>query len=139
MLKATLKGDTDTMAAILKYAHDAESPIFSYNSEIELSAVVNLVYLAARDRYRVEREDKTGEGWVNFIFYPECRGEDALILELKIDSTPEEAIKQIKDRQCALRFRGKLGEKEKYTGRILAVGISYDRKSKEHFCGVEVL
>lgn len=139
MLKATLNGDTDTMAAILKYAHDTESPIFSYNSEIELSAVVNLVYLAARDRYRVEREDKAGEGWVDFIFYPECRGEDALILELKIDSTPEEAIKQIKDRQYALRFRGKLGEKEKYMGRILAVGISYDRKSKEHFCGVEVL
>lgn len=139
MLKATLNGDTDTMAAILKYAHDTESPIFSYNSEIELLAVVNLVYLAARDRYRVEREDKAGEGWVDFIFYPVCRGEDALILELKIDSTPEDAIKQIKDRQYVLRFRGKLGEKEKYTRRILAVGISYDRKSKEHFCGVEVL
>ena len=24
---------------------------------------------------------------------------------------------------------------EKYTGRVLAVGISYDRKTKEHFCG----
>lgn len=28
---------------------------------------------------------------------------------------------------------------EKYTGRVLAVGISYDRKTKEHFCGGEVL
>lgn len=28
MLKATLKGDTDIMAAILKYAHDTESPFF---------------------------------------------------------------------------------------------------------------
>lgn len=139
MLKATLCGNTDTMAEILKYAHDTESPIFSYNSEIELSAVVNLVYLAARDRYRVEREDKAGEGFVDFIFYPEYRNEDALILELKIDSTPEEAIEQIKNKRYALRFRGKLGEREKYTGRILAVGISYDRKTKEHFCGVEVL
>lgn len=139
MLKATLRGNTDTMAEILKYAHDTESPIFSYNSEIELSAVVNLVYLAARDRYRVEREDKAGEGFVDFIFYPEYRNEDALILELKIDSTPEEAIEQIKNKRYALRFRGKLGEREKYTGRVLAVGISYDRKTKEHFCGVEVL
>ena len=139
MLKATLCGNIDTMAEILKYAHDTESPIFSYNSEIELSAVVNLVYLAARDRYRVEREDKAGEGFVDFIFYPEYRNEDALILELKIDSTPEEAIEQIKNKRYALRFRGKLGEREKYTGRILAVGISYDRKTKEHFCGVEVL
>ena len=139
MLKATLCGNTDTMAEILKYAHDTESPIFSYNSEIELSAVVNLVYLAARDRYRVEREDKAGEGFVDFIFYPEYRNEDALILELKIDSTPEEAIEQIKNKRYALRFKGKLGEREKYTGRVLAVGISYDRKTKEHFCGVEVL
>ena len=58
MLKATLAGDTQTMAEILEYAHNTESPILSYNNEIELSAIVNLVYLAARDKYRVEREDK---------------------------------------------------------------------------------
>lgn len=139
MLKATLAGDIGTMCRILKFAHDTESPILSYNSEIELSAVVNLVYLAARDRYRVEREDKAGEGYVDFIFYPERKSVDALILELKVDSTPEEAIQQIKDKNYALRFAGKTGEKPKYTGRILAVGISYDRKTKEHSCKVEVL
>lgn len=139
MLKATLNGDTDTMAGILQYAHDTESPILSYNSEIELSAVVNLVYLAARDRYRVEREDKAGQGYVDFIFYPEKKNADAIILELKIDHTPEEAIAQIKDKNYILRFQGKLGEYPKYTGRILAVGISYSRATKEHRCKVEVL
>lgn len=139
MLKATLTGDTGTMAEILKFAHDTESPILSYNSEIELSAVVNLVYLAARGKYRVEREEKAGEGFVDFIFYPERRGGDAMILELKIDSTPETVIQQIKKKNYASRFQGKLGEKGKYTGRILAVGISYDRKTKEHFCKVEML
>ena len=123
----------------MKYAHDTESPIFSYNSEIELSAVVNLVYLAARDSYCVEREDKAGEGYVDFIFYPDNRKLDAFILELKVDSTPEEAIRQIKEKKYALRFMGKLGEKSKYTGRILAVGISYCKKTKEHFCKVEQL
>ena len=44
MLKATLSGDAQKMADILQYAHNTESPIFSYNSEIELSAIVNLVY-----------------------------------------------------------------------------------------------
>lgn len=139
MLNATLTGDTETMCKILKYAHDTESPIFSYNSEIELSAIVNLVYLSARDKYRVEREDKAGEGYVDFIFYPEQKDADALILELKIDSTPENAIQQIKDKDYALRLKGKLGETPKYTGKILAVGISYDRKTKEHFCKTEVL
>lgn len=59
MLKATLAGDTQTMAEILEYAHNTESPILSYNNEIELSSIVNLVYLAARDKYRVEREDNS--------------------------------------------------------------------------------
>ena len=139
MLKATLAGDIGTMAEILKLAHDTESPIFSYNSEIELSAVVNLVYLSARDKYRVEREDKAGVGYVDFIFYPERKGADGLILELKADDTPENAIRQIKDRNYVLRFKGKVGEKPKYTGRILAVGIGYDRKTKKHACKVEVL
>ncbi|MEY8517382.1 AAA family ATPase [Lachnospiraceae bacterium 29-84] len=139
MLKATLSGDTQVMAEILKFTHDTESPIFSYNSEIELAAVVNLVYLAARDKYRVEREDKAGEGYVDFIFYPESRQADRMILELKVDGTPEEAIQQIKDRKYALRFLGKLGEEPKYTGRLLAVGICYNKKTKEHRCKVEEL
>lgn len=139
MLSATLNGDTGTMTEILKYAHDTESPIFSYNSEIELSAIVNLVYLSARDKYRVEREDKAGKGYVDFIFYPNCRDRDALILELKVDSTPEKAILQIKDKNYALRLKGKLGETPQYTGRILAVGISYNKKTKEHSCLVEEL
>lgn len=139
MIAATLDGDTQTMSEILKYAHDTEVPIFSYNNEVELAAVVNLVYLAARDKYRVEREDKAGEGYVDFIFYPECRSADALILELKVDDTPENAIKQIKNRNYILRLRGKLGEKRRYTGRILAVGIGYSKKTKEHSCKVEIL
>lgn len=73
------------------------------------------------------------------FFYPEHKGEDAFILELKIDITPQEAVRQIKSKNYVSRFHGKLGEKEKYTGRILAVGISYNRKTKEHACIVEVL
>ncbi len=139
MLKATLEGDTRTMAEILEYAHNTETPMLSYNNETELSAVVNLVYLAARDRYRVEREDKAEIGYADFIFYPDWEGDDGIILELKIDHSPENAIQQIKDRQYALKFQGRMGEQRRFGGRILAVGISYDRKTKEHGCKIEVL
>ncbi len=139
MLRATLAGDTDTMAEILQFVHNTETPLFSYNNETELSAVVNLVYLAARDEYRVEREDKAGRGFVDFIFYPDNKQADCIILELKIDRTPDEAVRQIREKQYSLRFKGKLGESEKYSGRILAVGIAYDRKTKEHRCKVEAL
>lgn len=140
MLRATLEGDTETMAQILEDAHDKETPILSYNHETELTAVVNLVYLAARDSYRVEREDKAGKGYVDFIFYPETdKTADCILLELKVDATPEEAIQQIRDKKYALKFQGKIGEEPRYTGRILAVGISYDREKKEHSCKIEVL
>lgn len=140
MLEATLSGDVDTMAEILELAHDTEVPLLRYNNETELSAVVNLVYLSARDRYRVEREDKAGTGYVDFIFYPETdKSLDSIILELKVDSSPEEAIRQIKTRKYDLRFRERIGEEQKYTGRILAVGISYNKKTKKHICKVEVL
>ena len=139
MLQATLHGDTETMEEILAFAHNTETPLLSYNNETELSAIVNLVYLSARDRYRVEIEDTAGTGFVDFIFYPEEKGDTGMILELKIDHTPEEAIQQIRDKQYALRFKGKLGENPKAAGRILDVGISYDRKTKEHHCKVEDL
>lgn len=127
------------MEEILQFARDTESPILSYNNEAELSAAVNLCYLSARNRYRVEREEKAGKGFVDFIFYPVRRNNDCLILELKVDDTPERAIQQIKDKKYAYRFQGKLGENPKYTGRILAVGISYQKKTKEHRCKIEVL
>lgn len=140
MLKATLKADTAAMVRILEFAHNTETPLLNYNDETDLTAVINLVYLAARDFYRIEREDKAGIGYVDFIFYPEQdRDADGLILELKVDRTAEEAIQQIKDRKYVLKFEGKLGEKPKYTGRILGVGIAYDRKTKVHSCKVEVL
>lgn len=64
---------------------------------------------------------------------------DQMAAILKVDGTPEDAIGQIKNKNYALRFKGKIGEKSKYTGRTLAIGISYDRKSKEHFCKIEEL
>lgn len=67
--------------------------------------------------------------------------DDCIIIELKENHTADEAIQQIKDRQYALRFEGKLGENPEYTGRILAVGIAYnkDDENKRHECKVEVL
>lgn len=140
MLQATLHGDTETMSSILAFAHNTETPLLTYNNETELSAIVNLVYLAARDRYYVQREDRAGLGYVDFIFYPYNQHDDCLILELKVDHTPEEAIAQIKEKQYALKFAGSLGDAHKrYDGRILAVGIGYNKKDKQHSCKVEVL
>lgn len=165
MLSATLKGDTKTMEEILQYTHNTETPLLDYNDETELTAVVNLVYLAARDSYYVERletppscasaasrichaenasrlsdaKNKAGKGFVDFIFYPERTGDDGIILELKVGDAPETAIAQIKDRNYILKFRGKMAEKKRHSGRVRLVGIGYDKKEKEHHCKIEIV
>lgn len=141
MLAATKAGDTKTMTEILQFVHNTESPLLVYNTEAELASVMSLVYLQARDYYRIEREDKAGVGYVDLIFYPFVKNEDCIIIELKVNHTADEALQQIKDRHYALRFEGKFGERPEYTGRILAVGIAYskDDKKKQHECRVEVL
>lgn len=140
MLRATLENNTAVMAEILEFAHNTEVPMFHYNNETDLAAVVNLVYLAARDTYRVEREDKCGVGFVDFIFYPVVDHKaDGIILELKVNDTPQNALRQIKDKKYALKFERKLGEPPKYQGRILGVGIGYQKAEKIHLCEIEVL
>ena len=141
MLAATKAGDTQTMTELMAYAHNTHSPMQVYNNEAELASIIRWVYLKALDFYRIEREDKAGVGYVDFIFYPFIKSDDTIIIELKVNHTADEAIQQIKNRQYALRFEGKFGEKPEYTGRILAVGIAYNKEDarKQHECKVEVL
>ncbi len=74
------------------------------------------------------------------FFYPYHKEDDGIILELKVDHSPAEAIAQIKEKKYALKFAGTLGDTEKrYSGRILAVGIGYNKKDKQHRCIVEIL
>lgn len=141
MLAATKAGDVRTMTELMGYAHNTHSPLQMYSNEAELASIIRWVYLKALDSYRIEREDKAGVGYVDFIFYPFVKNDDGIIIELKVNHTAEEAVRQIKDRQYALRFEGKFGENPEYTGRILAVGIAYykDDEKKRHECKVEVL
>ena len=132
MLKATVSGDTKAVEEILHQIHNSEIPILQYNDENSLSCVVTLAYLSARDHYRVEREEKAGKGYADFTFYPMRRNDTAFIVELKKDEHPEVAIEQIKQKEYAQKML-------RAYGRILAVAICYDSKTKEHQCKIEAL
>ena len=54
----------------------------------------------------------------------------ALVVELKWNHNAETAIQQIKDKNY-------VGAISSYTGEILMVAISYDKKSKRHCCEIE--
>jgi len=130
MLKATLRRDTDTMVKIIEEAHDINIPSIKYGDENSLSCVVMLSYLSARDDYNIIREMPAGKGFADFIFYPNDKSKPAFILELKKNSTPEEALKQIKEKKYALALKD-------YTGEKFAVGISWDSKTKKHNIKIE--
>lgn len=133
VLDATLDMRGDLVASLLHDIHNSELPILKYNDENSLSCVVTLAYLSARDKYRIEREEKSGKGYADFIFYPRRKNLPGIILELKSDSSPEDAIFQIKEKEYAQKLRAEHMEN------ILAVGISYDSGEKEHQCLIEKL
>lgn len=139
ILKATYDGDTDTISNVLAFVHNSESPLKSYNDEAELSGSVKLAYLAARNKYDMQREEQSGTGYVDYIFYPYNRSDDGIVIELKVDDTPETALKQIHDKKYVMRFQGKMGEKPKTSGRVILVGIGYYRKDKVHRCRIETV
>ena len=134
ILYATLDKDENTIIKKFHNIYNSEIPILQYNDENSLSCVITLAYLAARDDYRVEREEKSGKGYVDFAFHPRVKGDTAFIIELKKDSSPEIAIKQIKEKEYFEKFK-----KENADSKILAVGICYNSKTKEHECKIEEL
>lgn len=130
MLRATLNRDESKVAAILENVHDREIPFLSYGDENALSCVITLCYLAARDHYDMEREAKSGKGYCDYLFLPKKKGSPAIILELKVGGSCEEAIAQIKVKDYLQKARAQ-GCRD-----ILLVGINYD-KNKRHQCRIE--
>ncbi|MGL5149894.1 MAG: AAA family ATPase [Clostridium sp.] len=132
MLQATVSGDVETVIKILHDVHNSEIPILKYSDENSLAFVVTLAYLSARDTYRIEREEKSGKGYTDFSFHPMRKNDIPFILELKKNDVPENAIRQIKEKEYVQKFRKEFKDKK-----VLAVAICYCSDSKEHSCIIE--
>jgi aminoglycoside N3'-acetyltransferase len=55
-----------------------------------------------------------------------------MVVELKMNQSAESALAQIKER----RYVEALSD---YEGKVLLVGVNYDRETKEHTCVIEEL
>ena len=132
VLDATIAMDGQKVAQYIEEAHDREIPFLQYNNENSLSCVITLCYLYARNYYEVTREDKSGKGFVDYLFTPKKKGYPAIILELKYNKSAEEAIDQIK--------RKKYVDRVSNFDEILLVGINYSTEAdnhKHHDCIIE--
>ena len=131
LLVSTLSQDAGAVAEGIAAAH-LETSHLQYNDENALSYTVSLAYYSARQYYTMIRELPTGKGFADLVFVPRPKYADkpALLIELKWNRSAETAIRQIKEKKYVQALAG-------YSGRILLVGISYDKETREHSCEIE--
>lgn len=134
LLDAVLDGDEQEVAEKIGRIHDDYASTIQYNNENSLSSVLTLAFLSTLQYYfKPVRELPTGRGFADFIYIPkpEYRADyPAMVVELKWNKKAVTALQQIRDKNYPSSLR-------QYTGKILLVGISYDKKTKEHTCRIE--
>ena len=131
LLEATLNRDEQAVAAAIDIAHDENTSILTYNNENSLACVLALAYIWAKEEYVIHREYASGKGFADLVMIPRKNvSKPALVIELKYNTAVDTAIDQIHDKN----YPGKIRD---YADNLLLVGISYDRKSKEHVCKIE--
>ena len=112
--------------------------ILRYNNENSLACVLTLAYYTAKSQYMIVREMPSGRGFADLVFIPKQHADNpAMIIELKWKKDADTAIRQIKDNKYLAGLEG-------YHGKVLLVGISYDKlkrgerdKAKKHSCVIE--
>ncbi len=131
LLKATWRKDCEAVAKGISEVHMSNTSILAYNDENALSCVITLAYYNAVNDYTMVREMPAGKGYADIVFVPrKWSDKPAMIVELKYGKSAGEAIEQIKD-------RGYVKNVEGYGGKVLLVGVNYDRRTKEYECLIE--
>jgi len=134
LLNATLDLENEVVAEQIEKIHDRYISAIQYNNENSLSSVLAIAYLSSMQYYfKPVRELPTGRGFADFVYIPkpEYRGSyPALIVELKWNKNVSIALQQIKEKNYPKSVLD-------YTGAILLVAVSYDKKSKVHQCLIE--
>ena len=124
------------MAAGIEKIHTEFASSIQYNNENSLSSVLTIAYLGSMQYYfKPVRELPAGRGFADFVYIPKpeyIADYPALVVELKWNKSADTALKQIQEK----RYPESLLQ---YTGKILLVGINYNKKTKEHHCLIEEL
>lgn len=131
LLQATLAMDAEEVAAKIDQSHMQNTSVLKYNDENSLACCVTLAYYTARSEYNIIRELPSGYGFADIVFLPKQGVEKpAMIVELKWKQDADTAIKQIKEKRYVGALQG-------YAGKLLLVGINYDKTTKKHECVIE--
>ena len=132
LYEETLKGNTDFINETLDKNHLELAGPFNKNKEDILGIIVQISYYNAKKYYNIKKEDTSTLGRSDLSFIPYDNNHIPLIVELKINSNPLEAINQIKEK----KYFNSLGN---YHGRVLLLYISYNDKTLKHNSKVEII
>jgi len=128
LLKYTLEQNAEKVSEILRQVHSENTSLIQYNNENSIACVLALAFYSAQDTYAIYRELQGGEGFADLVFVPRAgNANPAMIVELKWNQNAGIALNQIKDRNYLQSLKN-------YHGRVLFVGINYDKKKKLHEC-----
>ena len=133
LLQLTLAQNAEKVAEMLQEVHSDNCSVIQYNDENSLACVLSLAYYSAQDSYAIYRELQGGEGFADLVFVPRTGNHNpAMIVELKWNQTTGSALEQIKGRNYIRCLKD-------YHGKVLFVGVNYDKKSKKHTCQFEMV
>ena len=134
LLKDTIQMNGNAVAKEIEKIHREYTSVIQYNNENSLSSVLSIAYLSSMQYYfKPIREFPAGRGFADFVFIPKPEFQNyypALVVELKWDKDAAGAITQIREKEYCRSL-------EEYHGKLLLVGINYDKKTKEHSCKIE--
>ena len=131
LLQDTLNMDCKNVADAIEYIHKILAAPTFYNNEQALRSVIRFAYISCMEEFQEIQELPSGTGYADVVFLPKkCSQMPVMIVELKWNKSPNQAVCQIRERDYAQVFAG-------YGCRILFVGISYDTKTKKHKCVIE--
>ncbi len=128
----TLKGNTNFINQVFDQNHKELAGPFNKNKEDILGVITLISYYSVKQFYDIHKEVNTTLGRADIVFIPKDNNHIPMIIELKVNSTPDEAIKQIKDKE----YVNTLGT---YKGNVLLLGISYDSSSLKHNSKIEYI
>lgn len=123
--------DERAVAEEIAVIHSETASMLKYNNENSLTCALLIAFYSAKAYYMNPiLELPAGKGFADVVYLPQRNvDKPALLAELKWNKSAMGAVSQIKERQYTSWIQG-------YTGRILLIGVNYDKK-KGHTCAIE--
>ncbi len=132
LYEETIKGNTSFINHVLDINHKELASMFNKNKEDVLGVVVHISYYRAQEYYYIRKEDTGTLGRADITFVPRDLEHIPMIIKLKVDEKPENAMKQMKEKDYFSVFSG-------YQGKILLLAITYHSKTLKHDSKIEFI